>query len=81
MTLPEHWEQVHCAQLWWESGMAGPYSAALQAQRDGRGLGSQHREQQQRLVRQQEAQPLHLLLDLHPLPQLQVLRGAKGKGS
>ena len=42
MTLPEHWEQVHCAQLWWESGMAGPYSAALQAQRDGRGLGSQH---------------------------------------
>lgn len=37
-------------------------------------------EQQQRLIRQQEAQPLHLLLDLHPLPQLQVLRGAKGKG-
>lgn len=33
-------------------------------------------EQQQRLIRQQEAQPLHLLLYLHPLPQLHVLQGA-----
>lgn len=42
MPLPEHWEQVHGTQLWWESGTAGPYSAALQAQRNGGGLDSQH---------------------------------------
>lgn len=37
------------------------------------------REQQQRLVRQEEAQPLHLLLYLHSLPQLQVLRRATSR--